>query len=140
MSKELLILRGLPGSGKSTVAKKILEGSPNAIICSADDYFMVDGQYEFDPTKLSKAHQSCLMSADRSMANGYSLVVIDNTNIKKEHYLPYVKMADKYGYTTTIRTIGSTDLSIVPTYHQRQVHGVSEETIRRMAQSWEEHD
>jgi predicted kinase len=140
MSRELLILRGLPGGGKSTVAKSILEGSSSVIVCSADDYFMVDGRYEFDPARLGKAHQACIMSADRSMANGYALVVIDNTNIKKEHYLPYIKMAEKYGYTVTVRTIGSVDPSVVSTYHKRQVHGVPEETIRRMAETWEEHD
>lgn len=31
----LIIIRGAPGSGKSTIAKSV----PNAVICEADDWF-----------------------------------------------------------------------------------------------------
>lgn len=48
----VIILRGLPGSLKSTWAAQ----QENSIVLSTDDYFMVDGEYKFDPTKLSEAH------------------------------------------------------------------------------------
>jgi adenylate kinase family enzyme len=39
-------MRGLPGSGKSTKAKKI--AGEHGVIYSTDDFFMVNGQYVYD--------------------------------------------------------------------------------------------
>jgi len=45
MSKELFLLRGIPGSGKSTIAESI---NPNGYNVEADMYFTVDGEYVFE--------------------------------------------------------------------------------------------
>ena len=54
--KMLHIIRGIPGSGKSTMARKL---APNAAF-EADAY-MVDqqGNYAFDPSRLGEVHQKC---------------------------------------------------------------------------------
>ena len=54
MKKILYLLRGVPGSGKSTVAQNI-----GGTHFETDKYFMVDGEYKFDPTKLKQYHQMC---------------------------------------------------------------------------------
>ncbi len=48
-SKVMMIMRGLPGSGKSTVVKAILHKyKKGAVACSADDHFLQeDGSYAF---------------------------------------------------------------------------------------------
>ena len=50
-NKTLYILRGIPGSGKTTHAKRL--AGTNGVIISADDYFMRDGEYCFDASKFS---------------------------------------------------------------------------------------
>ena len=45
--KAIYLLRGLPGAGKSTVAKRL--GGEHY---EADMYFMQDGEYKFDGAKL----------------------------------------------------------------------------------------
>jgi len=52
--KELILLRGLPGSGKSTLAKSL-----DGIHIEADQFFMIDGEYRFDASKLKDAHNYC---------------------------------------------------------------------------------
>ena len=47
--KTLFILRGLPGSGKTTLAKSI-----GAVHFEADMYFMEGNEYKFDVTKLKR--------------------------------------------------------------------------------------
>ena len=54
MNKNLYLLRGIPGAGKSTLAKQLGDSH-----FETDGFFMVDGEYKFDPTKLRKAHEWC---------------------------------------------------------------------------------
>ena len=56
MDKKLVILVGLPGSGKSTKAKEL--AGTEGIILSTDEFFMKDGEYQFDFTKCSDAQFS----------------------------------------------------------------------------------
>ena len=44
MKKEIILLRGVSATGKSTLAKQLVG---NGVILSTDDYFMKDGMYDF---------------------------------------------------------------------------------------------
>jgi predicted kinase len=92
MVKELILLRGLPGSGKSTLAK---------LICNqhveADMFFMEDGEYKFDPTKLKRAHEWCQNRVRVWMMSGYN-VVVSNTFTQEWEMEAYYKLAEQYGY------------------------------------------
>jgi ABC-type bacteriocin/lantibiotic exporter with double-glycine peptidase domain len=52
--KELFLIRGICGSGKSTLAESL-----GGTHLEADMYFMEDGGYQFDVTRLKDAHQWC---------------------------------------------------------------------------------
>ena len=63
----MFICRGLPGSGKSTLSKKIKEKYTDTVICSGDDFFTDEnGNYKFDQTLLFDAHQSAQKKAKDS--------------------------------------------------------------------------
>ncbi|XP_036108867.1 NEDD4-binding protein 2-like 1 isoform X4 [Molossus molossus] len=56
--KHLYLLRGLPGSGKTTLARQLQHDFPRALIFSTDDFFFTeDGAYEFNPDFLEEAHE-----------------------------------------------------------------------------------
>lgn len=95
-NRNLFILRGVPGAGKSTLAKVLAENG--GVICSADDYFMEDGTYVFRPNELQRAHTQCQMLCERAMMGGSSTIVIDNTNANPDHMDPYQRLADRFGY------------------------------------------
>lgn len=95
-NRNLFILRGVPGAGKSTLAK-ILAGN-GGTICSADDYFMENGAYVFRPTELPRAHAQCQMMCERAMKDGNSTIIVDNVNAAEEHMDPYRRLADRFGY------------------------------------------
>ena len=80
--KKVVIIRGLPGSGKSTMAMKHFVDLKGYKHCEADHYFYNNGVYEFKPAELAKAHEYCLNKAASFIENGHK-VVIANTFSKK---------------------------------------------------------
>lgn len=95
--KTMIIVRGVSGSGKSTLAAEL---GKEGVVLSTDDYFYDDeGNYNFDPKKLSVAHKWNQDRTEKAMQNGAPLVVIDNTNVKFNEFFYYLKLAKKYGYT-----------------------------------------
>jgi predicted kinase len=137
--KTLIIMRGLPGSGKSSVVKLLTTGHPaEGVICSADHYFEKDGEYRFDPKLLGKAHAASLKLAQDAMGAGVPLVIVDNTNTQRWEFEKYVEAAKEYGYVIHELTIGRpTHPSEVEKCSARNTHGVPKDAIKRMAERFE---
>jgi predicted kinase len=88
---ELVIIRGIPGSGKSTYAA---ECYPRYIKLEADMYFINrNGDYKFDGAKIKDAHDWCFKTACILMNNGYNVVVSNTfTRVSKmQNYLDHAK-------------------------------------------------
>jgi hypothetical protein len=91
--KSLFLLRGLPGSGKSTLTKAI-----GGTHLEADMYFMEDGTYHFDPAGLKDAHAWCIYSTETAMRRGSDKVIVSNTFTQEWEMDAYYKLAEKYGF------------------------------------------
>ena len=124
--KMLYIIRGIPGSGKSTMAKKL---APNAAF-EADAY-MVDqqGNYAFDPSRLGEVHQKCYEAVRDALMQDIANVAVANTFVKRWEYQKYVDLANELGVKYEI---------IVCNGGYKNIHGVPEEAIQRMKDNWED--
>lgn len=134
--KTVTILRGLPGSGKSTLARKLADET-GAVICSADDW-MVDGsgRYHFDPRRLGDVHAQCQEKARAALGAGAS-VIIDNTNIKRRDFAPYLEMAREFGAVMEV-LCPTTPWAFDPLLcSDKTVHNVPAQIIVRMLSDWE---
>jgi len=90
---DLIIIRGLPGSGKTTLAKMF--GLP---YFEADMYHTdKDGNYNFDPSKVSDAHAWCFSKVTEQLKQGNS-VVVSNTSTRESEVNKYVKYAEEWGH------------------------------------------
>jgi len=125
------IMRGLPGSGKSTMAKN-MAGATGRVV-SADDFFMVDGEYRFDVAKLGEAHGQCMRRAIEHVQRDVEApLVVDNTNISNVEIAPYVLLAQAYGWFPQILTLHSESAYIVSVCAKRNSHGVPIERVTAM--------
>lgn len=91
------ILRGVPGCGKSTVAKNI--AGDTGTICEADHYFWdADGVYRYDSSKIGLAHEYCKNMFLNALDFQAPIIVVSNTNIDPAHFSFYEEKARAADY------------------------------------------
>lgn len=142
------VMRGIPGSGKSTMARAIQQafakptkdGTPDSVIVSADEYFTrrdpVTGQvvgYYFDQHLQGEAHSFCLRNYLAAVTNSIECIIVDNTNSRLTEAAPYMSLGSAYGYTTILFTVNCP----VEVALKRNVHDVPVEVIHAMQESIE---
>lgn len=128
--KSLVLLRGLPGSGKSTFAHFIWEKN---VICEADQYFVDEktGEYQFDATQLRQAHDWCrskvenMMTINQKTPGFYPEIVVSNTFTQDWELEPYYKLAEQYGYIVFSLVVENRHGGV-------NQHDVPQETIEKM--------
>jgi predicted kinase len=135
LDKVLVVLRGIPGSGKSYTSQEISGDSNN--IFSTDDYFMQGGNYVFDPSKLPTAHRWNQQRAIEAMDAGVTPIIIDNTNVQAWEAKGYVQAAIDRGYRIEIREPETPWKFDAEELAKRNQHGVPIEAIKRMLSRWE---
>jgi len=130
MEKMLYLVRGIPGSGKSTFAKNLV-GEKDYCHKEADMFFVDrDGNYNFEPSKIKDAHQWCQEEMDFLMRLEHSPLAVSNTFTQEWELQPYYELAIKYGYYVTS--------IIVENRHEgTNEHGVPEDKVQIMKERFE---
>ena len=117
--KNLILIRGVSGSGKSTVAA--LFNTNN--LASTDDFFIDEyGDYVYNANSLVINHQKCQLAVKMMMQDGEELIVVHNTFTKDWEMDAYFALAKENGYA--VHTI------IVENRHgSKNVHDVPKDKI-----------
>ena len=126
----LILLRGLPGSGKTTLAKLLSENNTYPIF-SVDDYFTDEqsGEYIFNFQNNHLAYKQCEALTHDAMQQAISKILVHNTFTMDWEMEPYFKLAAKFNYHLFIVTVEN--------YHGHQnVHEVSDEQLQKMAEKY----
>jgi predicted kinase len=130
MQNNLILLRGLPGSGKTTLADLLSENGKYPVL-SIDSYFTnaITGEYQFIFDKNHLAYKACEQNTEVAMQNNSPKIFVDNTFTLDWELEPYFKLASKHNYQIHVVTVEK--------YHnQKNTHGVSDEQINRMAEKY----
>lgn len=137
---KLIIVRGIPGSGKTTFVKSQLIGdNPELSFHFEADMFFeklnpLTGQtdYNFNPSQLGKAHAWCQEQTKQALTKG-GKVYVSNTFTTLKELVPYLEMATELGAKIEIH-----EMSEIPVVEgqRKSVHNVPQNVIDKMLQRW----
>lgn len=119
---DLVLIRGIPGSGKSTMAEVLAEIGYYHF--EADMYFIRDGVYRYDRLEIGKAHAWCRQKTADALQDGRK-VVVSNTFTQLREIEPYLAL------TTNVQVIEARG-------RWANRHGVPAETLAAMLRRWEQ--
>lgn len=120
----LYLIRGIPGSGKSSLARILFDNQVVDDCIEADDYFVNDGVYMFNPYKLKDAHDWCQDRTRVILGHGYNLAV-SNTSTTEQEVETYRKIAEE----CKAKFIS---LIVENRHGGENIHNVPEEKIQQM--------
>lgn len=123
----LVLVRGLPGSGKTTLSRKLIRSlstrfGQRAEQINADMFFGMRGE-RFNRFLLSRAHKWCFQKAFKALAAG-TVVFVDNTFVKPEELHEYTDESTRRGIPVLVLELNGRFTS---------THAVPEATLKDMA-------
>ena len=122
---KLHLVRGLPGSGKSTFANN---NRTEARVVEADQFFLNKGIYAWDPKLLHEAHAWCYGQTAMLLRQELN-VVVANTFVTTDALLRYIKLRDK---------LPGLEITITELFTEfKSIHNVPREKVCKMAERWE---
>ena len=121
---KLILVRGLPGSGKSTIAMNLIGWYWHL---ETDQFWMKDGEYKWDASKLGEAHDWCQSETRKLLTRGFSPVV-SNTFTTKKELKPYFDIAKEFDVVPQV---------ILCQAQYGNIHNVPDETLKKMKARFE---
>ena len=128
MTKTLYIIRGIPGSGKSTRAREIIEYQGEFVRSAHYEADMFFDFIPFSTSRLSEAHNWCQLQVANAMESEVEVIVVSNTFIKKWEFAIYQFLARTFQYRVVIETMKG---------NYKSIHNVPQEIIERMKKEFE---
>lgn len=128
--QHIILLRGLPGAGKSALAAVLSENNTYPFF-SVDDYFTdKSGKYIFEFSENHKAYAQCISNTEKAILDGAKKVLVHNTFTMLWEMEPYFNIAKKHHCMIHVLTVEN--------YHgNTNIHDVTPEQLSKMAEKYD---
>ena len=133
--KLLIIVRGLPSSGKTTLTKILLAFGGESI-CSDDYMTMPDGSYQFSRQGFIESHKTCQQDCETLMQKNISPIIIHNNMGEAWEAEKYFELANNYAYSPMVLNLydaGLNDSELA----SRSTHSMPQHLIQKVRQKWD---
>ena len=123
----LILLRGLPGSGKTTLAALLSEKGKYPVF-SIDSYFTnpETNEYNFEFDKNHLAYKQCEEQTKKALQQNTEKVFVDNTFTLEWELEPYFKLASEFNYQIHVVTVENR-------HGNKNTHNIGQEQLEKMA-------
>lgn len=135
---KLYIIRGLPSSGKTTLAEQLAPG----YVYAADDFFETKAKafgityneaWARYKSSIPFAHETCRLNVEKAMKENVSSIAVTNIFALKKDFKPYIDLADIYSYDVVL-------LTVERCHNGKNNHDVPFEIIDRTYRKWQNYD
>jgi predicted kinase len=134
--KIAIIMRGLPGSGKSTFVELVASNIGDCVVHAVDDLHLdSSGRFQWQEDDAERNYELNYANFVRSCADGRDVVVCDCMNLTHDDVQRYVRIAEQFGYAAYVITPAPVTATASA---RRNHHGVSLAHARLMLAAWEE--
>jgi len=127
----VVVLRGFPGSGKSSLAAMLRRRLPSAQVISADDHWT-------GKEGVQTAHETCKRAFADALSSAQPVVVVDNTNVRRADYGHYLSAAAEHGYAAVVLELSIDTTSELEQLRRRSLHDVPGGAVGAMWARWEQ--
>lgn len=120
----LILLRGMPGCGKTTLARTL---APEANFAADDYFYNYKGEYVFNRGSLGAAHNQCFKNTEEAMYDEKPLICVHNTFTTMKEMRGYERLAARHGYRVHVVHVEG---------NFGNTHNVPQENLDMMASRW----
>ena len=136
--KEVIIIRGVPGSGKNCLIYDLeYDNNSNFSIISFNDFFIKDGTYKFDRTLINKAYSYSFQKFINCLQINIPKIYINNINNNKWMYNNYIILAQIYNYKVKIIEILCDDQNYLYYFNKRSKHNTPMNYSKNIYNNWD---
>lgn len=154
-NKYVYIMRGVPGSGKTSFIQDHCPLGVPAYECNAMHFFRKPAtdsngsgsgnskecvQYKFNPRCLPRAYNQCFFHFMNQIFNNTPLIYVNNPNIQLWEFENYIHLAKRFGYRIKIVDFYCATEDLAVYLASRNVYKIPEETCRSMYARWQDID
>ncbi len=131
MKGHLILLRGLPGCGKTTLANLLSENGKYPVL-SVDDFFTdaSTGNYNFEFDKNHIAYKTCEQNTLAKVKAGVEKIFIANTFTHQWEMQPYIDIANKHQYMLFVITVENR-------HGSKSIHNITEVQMMKMKEKYQ---
>lgn len=120
----LYLIRGVPGSGKSTFANSLHDQCLVDFVFEADHYFYDGTSYRFKAENLGRAHELCQFNTRSALERGCN-VAVSNTSVSEWEVGIYETIALEFGANFV-------SIIVENRHGNSSIHGVPSEKVEQM--------